>query len=668
MDIRRVCTSILLSVCFITGISINNIQAQESDSLSYDVYLGDRDAGFLTIWQDEGAFRSVFEFNDRGRGPHLEETVHLNENGLIIRQTVKGHNYFKESVEELFEVRGDSAYWQSSLESGSTGFEGNRFYMSVQGVLNRALLIRKLAEEPSSEIYLLPEGEAGVPRVSNHTIGDSLQLRLVTLTGMAFAPQYYWIDSDNRLFGQMQLRSSVIREGYASLRDTLSTLQEKEINAYYRKLADEYIHQHDKQIAITNVRVFDAQLATVKPGQTVLIEGNKILRTGDAASMTIPESAEIIDGSNKTLLPGLFDMHTHGSKLDGIMHLAAGVTSVRDMANALDYPEVAEEFNNNTLIGPRLVVLSGFIDQTGPYAGPTGKIVESLEEGLKAVEFYHERGYDQIKLYSSIDPEWVDDLTEKAHELDMRVSGHIPSYMLAEEAVKQGYDEIQHVNMLVLNFLSDTLDTRTPLRFSEVAKHAHKLDLQGEKFKDFMTLLKENEVVVDPTVSIFEGMFTTRPGQPDPSFAMVLNRLPVQVRRGYYSGGLPVPDGMEETYRKSYQKMLDIVGTLYEHGITIVPGTDAMAGFGLHRELENYVRAGIPAAEVLKIATLTSAQVAEVADRLGSVEAGKLADLVLVEGNPTEDISDIRNVVLTIKDGNVYYPDELYPAVGVSVK
>ena len=148
---------------------------------------------------------------------------------------------------------------------------------------------------------------------------------------------------------------------------------------------------------------------------------------------------------------------------------------------------------------------------------------------------------------------------------------------------------------------------------------------------------------------------------------MILNRLPVQVRRNFYSGGLPADDGMREVYKASYQKMLDIVHALFENGITIVPGTDALAGFGLHRELENYVRSGIPANEVLKIATYTSAQVAGVSDRLGSIEEGKLADLILVDGNPADTISDIRNVILTIKDGNIYQPEELYPAAGVTV-
>ena len=171
--------------------------------------------------------------------------------------------------------------------------------------------------------------------------------------------------------------------------------------------------------------------------------------------------------------------------------------------------------------------------------------------------------------------------------------------------------------------------------------------------------------MVDPTVSIFEGMFKARPGEPDPAFAMILDRLPVQVRRQYFTGGLPVPEGMEERYASAYDRMLEVIKALFDGGITIVPGTDAMAGFTLHRELENYHRAGIPASEVLALATAVSAKVCGVDNELGTIAKGKLADMILVNGNPVENISDIRRVDLTIKDGRVYDPKKLYEAIGV---
>src|SRR5262249_2959905 len=155
--------------------------------------------------------------------------------------------------------------------------------------------------------------------------------------------------------------------------------------------------------------------------------------------------------------------------------------------------------------------------------------------------------------------------------------------------------------------------------------------------------------VLDPTVSVFEEMFTSRTGEVSPVLAPVADRLPPQVRRGALSGGLPVPDGMDKRYRDSFSKMLELVALLYREGIQIVAGTDGFAGFTLDRELENYVRAGIPAPVVLRIATLDAARVMHRDVQLGTVEPGKLADFILVDGDPTKSISDIRKVRTVVK-------------------
>jgi imidazolonepropionase-like amidohydrolase len=220
--------------------------------------------------------------------------------------------------------------------------------------------------------------------------------------------------------------------------------------------------------------------------------------------------------------------------------------------------------------------------------------------------------------------------------------------------------------MLFLNFRGDSLDTRTPLRFTEVAIHGADLDVDSDSVKGFIRLLRERDVVLDPTVAIFEDMFTARSGSTSPTFAAVAERMPPQVRRGFLAGGLPVSDGMDERYRESFRRMLDLVAALHRAGVRIVPGTDGLAGFTLHRELELYRDAGIPAVEVLRIATLGAASVAGRANELGSVEAEKLADLVLVDGDPTVDLSAIRRTRLVIKDGVLYDPAQLYAAIGVA--
>ncbi len=171
--------------------------------------------------------------------------------------------------------------------------------------------------------------------------------------------------------------------------------------------------------------------------------------------------------------------------------------------------------------------------------------------------------------------------------------------------------------------------------------------------------------MIDPTLGILENLFTDRPGRVATAFAKVADRLPPQVRRGVMDGGLPVPEGMDARYRDSFGAMKRFLALLVEEGIPIVAGTDATPGFALERELEIYVEAGLPPAKVLQVATFDAARVSGRAEELGAIEPGKLADLVLVDGDPTALISDVRNVRMVVRGGLVYDPAKLCAELGI---
>ena len=292
--------------------------------------------------------------------------------------------------------------------------------------------------------------------------------------------------------------------------------------------------------------------------------------------------------------------------------------------------------------------------------------MDTPEQVHAAIARYADLGYVQIKVYSSIRPELVPGIIADAHAHGMRVSGHVPAFMTAEQFVKLGADELQHVNFLFLNFWADTVpDTRTPARFTAVAEKAASLDLDSERVKAFLRLLKEHGTVCDPTVSVFEEMFTARPGTISPPYAAVAARMPSGVRRGFLTGGLPVPEGSDRLYRDSFRQLLAMVKRLEQEGIPIVAGTDALAGFTLHRELELYVEAGIPAPRVLQIATIGAARVMKRDGELGAIAPGKKADLVLVDGDPCRRISDVRRTVTVLKNGIVYDPAAISRALGI---
>lgn len=657
--------NVLYSLVVLLAISCSpSLGKHDYTSKDYNVYMRGKLAGKYTSALDKkGIYVYSFHYNDRGRGPELEEKIKINDEGVITSLHVSGVNYLKDTVTEVFDYTNGKARWKSTSEEGEKVSNGSLFYSSVNATLgDMELLVRRLLGSPNHTTELLPSGSVQIANIDSLDI-EGVSLRLLEITGFGFVPSYVWVDGENRVFASVSSWLTIIEEENAVLMDQLLGVQDEKENAFFNSLAKDLTQTPEGVLAIKNVSLFDSQTGEILPNRSVLINRNTIdaILTDETA---IPQDATLIDGSGKTLLPGLFDNHCHVQKEDGILHLAAGVTSVRDMANSMELLELKKQFDNNANIGPRVVTMSGFIDQKGPFAGP-GLTITNVEEGIKAIQGYHDKGYHQIKLYSSIDPSWVKPLTEKAHGLGLKLSGHIPAHMLAEDAIKDGFDEIQHVNMVALNFLSDTIDTRTPLRFSAVAEHSHALDLQGAEFQKFIALLKEKEIEIDPTVSIFEGMFTTKAGEPDPQFEAILDRLPIQVQRGYFSGGLPIPEGKEQQYKDSFDKLLGILLELHSNGITLLPGTDAMPGFALHKELENYVRAGISPGDVLRLATLTSAQVTHMDDQLGSIEKGKLADLILVDGNPVENISDIRRVELTIKDGKIFKPKALYAALGI---
>jgi imidazolonepropionase-like amidohydrolase len=258
-------------------------------------------------------------------------------------------------------------------------------------------------------------------------------------------------------------------------------------------------------------------------------------------------------------------------------------------------------------------------------------------------------------------------IAAEAHRRGLRLSGHVPNGMTAEAFVRAGADEIQHVNFLFLNFWPDSVkDTRTPERFTAPAQRAALLDLQSDRVQSFVRLLRDRHIVIDPTVVTFESMLVGRPGKMDPGVAEVVDRLPPTVRRAFSAGGgLPVPDSLDQRYRDSFSAFQKMVKTMYDGGVTIVAGTDGFSGFALHRELELYVDAGIPATDVLRIATLGAARVMHRDAELGSIAPGKLADLIIVDGHPERQISDIRRVTFVMKDGRIYDPAAMYAAVGV---
>ncbi|NOT74472.1 MAG: amidohydrolase family protein [Cyclobacteriaceae bacterium] len=652
----------LLSVC------IAHLVFAAADTTRYSIVTTEKISGKQLMWSDApGKISYLYQYNDRGRGPKLRVDLTIS-NGEVIYRKGTGVDYFKGAVMETYENSGGIAKWKNSLEDDQRKVTGPVLYSPYESVPGEIeWMLKLLMKQHIHEMETLPAGKLKATHIKNHSAkvnGFPEELELYSFTGSGGPPEYVWVTPKHEFFASIGGWMSTIKFGFEFLIPELKKLQDEMEEDYFTEQSLTFTQKPNTPVAIKNVSVFDSKTGKVSSDQTVVIDKGKILKVGKTKNIEVLPGYKVIEGKGKMLLPGLWDNHSHFDMTQGLYHLAAGVTNIKDMANSLDLPEIKKKVDSDELMGPEISVMSGFVDFAGPYAGPTGKIVKTLEEGLAGINYYADHGYQQIKLYSSIPVDWVKPLAAEAHKRGMKVCGHVPSFMTAERAINDGYDQIIHLNMIMLNFMGDSIDTRSMGRFIKVGERAKNIDLNSPAVKKFIQLLKDKKIVVDPTAAIFEGMFVNEPGKLAAGYESIQSTFPAEYKRGLYHGGLPTMKGREADYRQSYDKMLKMLQMLYANGVTFVPGTDDFPGFALQRELELYAKAGVPNAEVLRKATYISAQVAGKDAELGSIEVGKKANLILVDGDPVKNISDIRKVDLTIKNGHLYDPKAMYASYG----
>ena len=662
----------LLSLVAVVAIlSAQPAQAQPSGrTITYSFLATGESTGSMSVTVDTTGARSItYRFMDRGRGPDQVSTVSVDRQSLPVHLTVTGVDYFKKPVDERFDRIRGAMTWRAANDQGRSSKSG--FYLPAEYAPEHlAMLARALLRAPTHELPLLPAGKARIERLGQEEIvveGAPIKATLLAISGLGFRPRPLWLDDAGELVAEGDDWYVTIRTGLEPYAKRLMAAQDSILIALETRRAKLLAERPDRPLAITGVRLFDPQTRSVKAPTTVVVSGNRIVAVGGDVSVAIPTNARAIDGRGKTMLPGLWDMHVHlTSNEQGLMHLAAGVTTVRDLANTIDtLAERRQRFDDATLVGDR-VLMAGFIDGPGPLAAPIKVLASTPNEMRAAIGNYAAHGYPQIKLYSSLDPKLLPVAIAEAHRLGMRVSGHVPAGMTMRQAVEAGYDEVQHLNFAMLNFMGPDINLKSNgiARFTAVAENGYKLDLASPAVQDFIALLQSRKTVLDPTVSIFENHYRGKPGAPVPNLAPAIDWLPPVVRRGAYGGGLAENDQERVRNEASFTHMLQLLKRLHDAGIPIVPGTDDLAGFTYARELELHVAAGIPPVDVLYSATLGSATVMGKQAELGSIEPGKLADLILIDGDPTKEISDVRNTVLVVKDGLIFHPDRLLDEVG----
>jgi len=647
--------------------------AQKSDTTFYSMLTSGSVTGFQKSW-NAGINRHdfIFKYNDRGRGPDVQGSVTLNDGGAVIEFKNKGLDYYKNHYLENMSVSGDSSVWTIN-DVKHAALTAGKFYMggAQTGNMPPAMyewLTKWLEKQPGRKGNLLPEGSMRVGQPVSKKIsfrGKTATLKLYALYRDTIpAPSFIWLDDRGRFFAQVDSWFSVIKKGYETWTDTLNYIQVAQQTAFYSNEIKKYAENLPPSLSITHVNIFQSDSASVKTDQTVQVINGQVTAIYPSADSLKHPRGTTIDGRGKFLMPGLWDMHSHYFPEDGTWYLAGGVTHVRDMGNAKILLLYKKQIQQNQMLGPDISYLSGFIDQKGPFQGPTGSIVSSLPKALEAIREFHRLGYQQIKLYSSIDTAWVKPMAKEAHQLGMRVCGHIPAFMTAEQAINDGYDELTHMNFIFLDFMDRSLDTRTPVRFRAVADQGGNLDMQSSKVDSFINLMRTRNISFDPTMNVFADMINSFQGDTIGSYKHIAAWVP-ESEKSTVINSAPFGNAEQKPqYTKSYAAMLKMLKMMYDKGILIVPGTDGGDAVALHHELELYVQAGIPAAQALKMATWNTAKNCGLLDQYGMIKTGRTADFILIDGDPMKNISDIRRVSLVIKNNRVYSPKQLLASLG----
>src|SRR5688500_16284586 len=350
------------------------VMAQSAAPVRHTVILGGNRAGVQNATVGVDGVREInFEFNDRGRGPKLLSRVKVDPAGLLVDVQTSGNDYLKVPVTETFTLQNGVARWKNNAENGEKKLTGPAFYLSMQSPPEQAaLLARALLETPNRQIALLPEGQASLQPLGDLSLTGSAGTRKVTayeINGLGFEPETVWLDAAGNYFASVSSWVSFIREGWEDSEPTLQEYQDKRANARMLETARALTRKPTGPVAIVNANLFDTETGKSVPGTTVVFEGNRIMTVGKDGQVKIPAGAERIDARGRALLPGLADMHVHMSAGEGVEHLAAGVTSVRDLANDTDMLlAMKRRFDAGEEIGPRLS-MSGIIDGPGPFAG-----------------------------------------------------------------------------------------------------------------------------------------------------------------------------------------------------------------------------------------------------------------------------------------------------------
>lgn len=567
---------------------------------------------------------------------------------------IKGRTSTRSEIDTTIEIRPDAATIREgerkrTVKLGERAFPtGGLLPVSMQMMLFRYGVRHHLRDN----LKTLTDGRVSFEYRGKDRIragGRELQLERYSVSGLMWGRETVWFDAAGQLIAVVSPdaeldRLEAVREGYESSLPVFVAQAARDAVIDLERISSSIKPLHRGRYAIVGARLVDGTGQPPVPDSVVLIDDERIVAVGPRSEVKIPKGTRTFDARGQSVLPGLWDMHAHVSQSEWIPAcLAAGITTMRDAGNEPEFIlPIRQAIRDSRVTGPRLL-LAGIIDSPPHALG--NNLAETPEQARALVRRYHQAGYEQVKIYQSLKPELVGVITTEAHRLGMTVTGHVPTGMDAIQAVEAGMDEINHINFLLRvmrgrNWKPQPGVTPPPL------------NLEAPEAQAVIKFFKDHGTIVDPTLargelnlhSLQTPFVTYEPSMPKvpAALATILNQTGV------------APD-VAARFVPAQNLAGKLAVALRRAGVPVVAGTDLVVpGHTQYRELELYVRAGMTPMEAIQTATIVPARTMKLDKELGTIEKGKIADLIIVDGNPLENISEIRNVKFVITRGRMF--------------
>jgi imidazolonepropionase-like amidohydrolase len=588
----------------------------------------------------------------------LTTTLTLNLDLTPMTFEIKGTKPSGLEIDSGVEIHGQTALVREGKKANRLTLPSRFFTLaSYAPIAVEMMLVRYWSRHRvSAPLRLLPAGEVSIEHLGPDAVtieGKKTQLDCYSLAGLTWGRQTLWMDSKGKVIavvgigGDIEATLPVVHEGFESA-----------LPYFLKRAAEVAVQQltvtalrlsplRRTSIAIVGGTLIDGTGSAPVADSVVLIDGEQIISAGPRSQVKIPKGAQVLDARGKYLLPGLWDMHSHFFKAEfGPAYLAAGVTTVRDVGNEFEFvTTLRDAFRNGRGLGPSML-LAGYIEGKNNVHSFDIQ-VDTPDEARAAVRRYKNAGFEQIKIRDHLKPDILKVITEEAHRLGMTLTGHVPSAMNVLQAVEAGQDQISHIN-----FVAPAFDfKRNPSGPGFV------VDLDSARTKHAIELFRQHGTVFDPTLAYME-LFVRSKATPIETFEPGFAKLPREYAEHLNQEGGGAPVG-------ALLSFLSLVGVLHHAGIPVVAGTDCVVpAHSVHRELELFVKAGFTEMEAIQAATIVPARAMKVDKEVGTVEKGKRADLIIVDADPLQSISNIRKVRSVIRKGRPFDCAQLWQAAG----